>query len=345
MTKAYKTGDGATFQFFLSSGILTAGMLYNIALCFLLSDGCPRFEPLAMLGGAIWCVGNSFVVSIVKTIGLGMGLLIWGLSNMVMGWATGYFGLFGLSKASISNPTLNLVGVAVAVAAMGVFSQVKPSLDEGKAPKKAKGLGEDGEALLGEEEGGAVNAGGEGAAAGGAAAAADDADWTDSLTDGQKKLYGVAASLVSGVCYGLNFAPPQYVSQHLGNFPGAPTDLKDYVFAHFTGIWLTSLAYMLVYLVRKAAAGARPQIFVEAIAPAWLSGMIWSSAQISWFFANQYLSTVVAFPIIAIGPGMVGAAWGVFVFKEIQGKRNFYFLGAAFFAVAIAVSLIVVSTM
>lgn len=144
MTKAYKTGDGATFQFFLSCGILTAGMLYNIALCYVLPDGCPKFEPLAMLGGAIWCVGNSFVVSIVKTIGawdddddgsgvrdgggssggdggsgkvvprggrdgspvlplslahgarrppliagLGLGLLIWGLSNMVMVRAAG----------------------------------------------------------------------------------------------------------------------------------------------------------------------------------------------------------------------------------------------------------------
>lgn len=234
------------------------------------------------------------------------------------------------------------MGVCVAVAAMGVFSQVKPSADEKK--DKGKAFGEDGEALLAGAEGGAVNAleGGEGAAA--AAAPADDADWTDSLTDGQKKIYGVAASLVSGVCYGLNFAPPQYVQQHPQSFPGAPTDLKDYVFAHFTGIWLTSLAYMLVYLVRKSATGARPQVFVEAIAPAWLSGMIWSSAQISWFFANGDLSTVVAFPIIAIGPGLVGAAWGVFVFKEIEGRRNFVFLGVAFLTVAIAVSLIVVST-
>lgn len=36
------------------------------------------------------------VVPIVKMIGLSLGLLIWGATNLIMGWSSGTFGLFGL---------------------------------------------------------------------------------------------------------------------------------------------------------------------------------------------------------------------------------------------------------
>ena len=39
------------------------------------STSCPAFEPLAMLGGAIWATGNVMVVPIVKTLGLGLGMV------------------------------------------------------------------------------------------------------------------------------------------------------------------------------------------------------------------------------------------------------------------------------
>ena len=45
--------------------------------------------------------------------------------------------------------------------------------------------------------------------------------------------------------------------------------------------------------------------------------------------ANDALSLSVAFPIITSGPGVISAVWGVFVFREISGKRNFVVLGTA----------------
>jgi len=42
-----------------------------------LSDALSAFLLLAMLGGALWCLGNMTVVPIVKMIGLSMGLLVW----------------------------------------------------------------------------------------------------------------------------------------------------------------------------------------------------------------------------------------------------------------------------
>jgi drug/metabolite transporter (DMT)-like permease len=145
------------------------------------------------------------------------------------------------------------------------------------------------------------------------------------------------------VCYGHNFVPPQYVVDHPEDFPGAPTDLKDYVFPHFCGIFITSLAFLVIYVVRKTSSGKQPEIYPEATAPAVLSGLVWACAQISWFFANQYLQVVVAFPLISIGPGLIGALWGVFIFKEITGRRNLIFLSTAFAIVGVATALIVVS--
>ena len=52
--------------------------------------------------------------------------MLWGSTNMLMGWASGRFGLFGLTKQGLSNPDLNSVGVVVAVVALVVFMFVKP---------------------------------------------------------------------------------------------------------------------------------------------------------------------------------------------------------------------------
>jgi hypothetical protein len=46
--------------------------------------------------------------------------------------------------------------------------------------------------------------------------------------------------------------------------------------------------------------------------------------------ANILLTQVVAFPICSSGPGLVGAMWGIFVFGEIKGAKNFAVVAAAF---------------
>jgi hypothetical protein len=185
-------------------------------------DGCPKFEPLAMLGGVVWACGNVWVVPIVKTIGLSMGLLIWGMVNMLRGWASGRFGLFGLTPDAIGSPAINDAGVFFAVAALGVYVFLKPEMEE-----KGKGAGAEGDeehdaayaGLYKESElgyaahkplVGAVNDGDEGdaTAAGGEE---EETSWTDRLNPKQKFIFGVAASVVSGILYGVNFDPPSYV--------------------------------------------------------------------------------------------------------------------------------------
>lgn len=45
---------------------------------------------------------------------------------MLMGWASGSFGLFGLKKDDVQNPVLNYAGVVVALLALCVYLRVKP---------------------------------------------------------------------------------------------------------------------------------------------------------------------------------------------------------------------------
>lgn len=64
---------------------------------------------------------------------------------------------------------------------------------------------------------------------------------------------------------------------------------------------------------------------------------MWAIAQISFFYANANIGQSISFPLISVGPSLVGALWGVFLLREISGKRNLGLLAAAF-ALAIAAS-------
>jgi hypothetical protein len=91
-----------------------------------------QFEPIAMVGGMLWTIGNVTVVPIIGLIGLGLGnwivalsslfwsehlegMLLWGLSNMIVGWMVGVFGLFSwIGPQTVATPALNYAGLALA---------------------------------------------------------------------------------------------------------------------------------------------------------------------------------------------------------------------------------------
>jgi hypothetical protein len=58
LQKKYSTGDGMFFNWVFSLAILTVGMVVQMIECYKEADDgstkCPAFEPLAMVGGAIW---------------------------------------------------------------------------------------------------------------------------------------------------------------------------------------------------------------------------------------------------------------------------------------------------
>mmetsp|Transcript_58716 Transcript_58716/g.137486 ORF Transcript_58716/g.137486 Transcript_58716/m.137486 type:complete len:339 (+) Transcript_58716:42-1058(+) len=296
----YDAGDGMLFQLVLCIGVWFTGL---IVMC--LRDA-PEFYPMAMIGGAIWCSGNCLTVYIIKQIGLGPGLVTWGTAALIIGWVTGFFGLFGLpsERHCLSQPWLNVVGLLLAVCALALSTFIrktvpeKPLLPEGGAVPPT----------ISEEVSPVFNS-------------------QHSARSGRVK--GVLASLVAGTCYGLNFLPSTWIQKHVA---GASQDGLDYVFNQFCGILAASVVYFLAYC---AWMGNRPQINPQIMLPGFISGVMWAIAQSCWFVANVALGYSAAFPIILIGPGFIGSLWSVFLFKDIRGARN-HMLLAGYFAFAAA---------
>ena len=343
-----------------------------------------------MIGGFLWCTGNMLSVPVIKLIGLSLGLLIWGTTNMLMGWSSGTFGLFGLNSHTPDNVALNYCGVCVAVCALALYTQIRatnpkdddgdddvqvkadddktvslldnttptpdaeddvekpkirsmsgdPELDRmfshyasndhaslssatprllGIDPymKKSKSHGNKLYQLAQEESGSKAEE----------SNLMDGVDqdgntFIDRLPKRQKRVLGVCMAAVAGILFGTNFDPPQYLVDHgLG-----PTNMLDYVWSHFCGIFLTSTFYFLVYCYFKK----EPIVNKELILPGFLSGVMWAIADTCWFYANSKLSMQVAFPIITSGPGFVAAMWGMLVFGENSGHRNHIIIAIAF---------------
>jgi len=130
--KKVEVRDGMFFSLCLSAGALVVGLIHWAAASFY------RFEPFAMLGGAIWATGNVCVPFIIRRCGLGVGQLTWSATNMLTGWAIGTFGLLGKTRDAVAFPALNCLGVALAVLSLGLFSLLQ-SYDKACSGEKPSG--------------------------------------------------------------------------------------------------------------------------------------------------------------------------------------------------------------
>lgn len=124
--KHVKVGDGVFFQFIMCVAIWVT----SLPVLFYMAQDFPATSTefgIAMMGGFLWCTGNMLCSFIIQLIGIGMGLLVWGSLNMLMGWASGCFGLFGLAAEPIAIPAWNYAGVSLALVGLALFLQVKPT--------------------------------------------------------------------------------------------------------------------------------------------------------------------------------------------------------------------------
>uniref|UniRef100_A0A8C5TSA1 Transmembrane protein 144 n=1 Tax=Malurus cyaneus samueli TaxID=2593467 RepID=A0A8C5TSA1_9PASS len=290
--KKFDTGDGMFFQWILCASIWIVSLVVNLI------QNCPRFWPLAMVGGFVWATGNVTVVPIVKTIGLALGLLIWASFNLLTGWASSRFGWFGIDPEEVSRPILNYIGAGLSLTSAVIFLFIKTEVQTSSASLESTPL------------------------------------LRESVSTLQLLFYSsesCSLAVVAGILYGSSFVPVLYIKDHGRRngtiYTGASQFDLDYVFAHFSGIFLTSTIYFLIYCAVKKN---KPNVYPQAILPGFVSGVLWAIANCCWFLANHYLSAVVSFPIITAGPGLVAAMWGVLVFKEIKGLKNYVLLSVSF---------------
>ncbi|XP_009323499.1 PREDICTED: transmembrane protein 144 isoform X2 [Pygoscelis adeliae] len=263
--KKFDTGDGMFFQWILCASIWIVSLVVNLI------QNCPRFWPLAMVGGFVWATGNVTVVPIVKTVGLALGLLIWASFNLLTGWASSRFGWFGIDPEEVSRPILNYIGAGLSLLSAVIFLFIKTEVQSSSASLESTPLLRESSINVSEDT--------------------SDDSWVNRLSPAKKRLIGCSLAVVAGILYGSSFVPVLYIKDH----------------------------------------GRRNEtIYTGASQFGFVSGVLWAIANCCWFIANHYLSAVVSFPIITAGPGLVAAMWGVLVFKEIKGLKNYVLLSVAF---------------
>nr|CDS27226.2 transmembrane protein 144 [Hymenolepis microstoma] len=300
--KKFNMGDGMFFQWMMCNAILLVGIIVNCAV------GCPKFYPLAMFGGALWAVGNSLSVTIIKAIGVGLGIIIWSMSNLLFGFATSRFGWFGIAQKIPKKPIMNYIGVAIALGSVIIFATIKPNQPESK-----ESADRDAEAdevvrtdrnttktlLMDERE----NSGRCGRIC----------KPVSSMPLAQRRIIGVLLAVIAGSLYGNTFVPTQFIQTR---YEGASMEGLHYVFGNFVGIWMASTAIFIIYALCKRN---RPWIpSSNAIIPALISGVLWGTAQSAWFVANAALGEPVTFPIITTCPALIATLCGTIFFREIR---------------------------
>jgi glucose uptake protein GlcU len=306
-TKNYPTGDGVSFVWVFSSGVLVVG------ISTVLISGKAIFVYTGLLGGSLWASGNMCVVPIVKTIGLGLGLLLWGSSNLLTGFFVGKFGIFGVEKKAVDHEAMNWIAIVIIVAAMGIFFFIKPNLDK----KKYEKIGETNGDLNGDEE---------------------EESFFDRIPVAYKKMVGIILAVVSGMLYGVNMVPMTLWVDEETNKGHTPGTL-DFVLSHFIGIYLYSTAVFIVYCIVNRP----PKIYPAAILPSVISGAMWGVAQCGLMTATQLAGYSVGFPMGAAGPLIVSSLWSVFYFREIRGAKNLVLLGGSITLLMIGILLLALS--
>ncbi|XP_018534939.1 transmembrane protein 144b isoform X2 [Lates calcarifer] len=187
--KRIETGDGMFFQWVNCAAIWVVSMIGDLML------QSPKFHPFAMLGGVIWATGNITVVPIIKAIGLGLGILIWGSSSLLMGWASSRFGWFGIAAQEVSRPILNYCGAGLCLLSGLIFFFVKADVELHPNSESIP--------LLIDRR---TNSGSYGPSS--------SEFWIDVIGPKTRRFIGCLLAVVSGLLYGSSFAPILYIKSH-----------------------------------------------------------------------------------------------------------------------------------
>uniref|UniRef100_A0A3B4CTU2 Transmembrane protein 144b n=1 Tax=Pygocentrus nattereri TaxID=42514 RepID=A0A3B4CTU2_PYGNA len=242
--KKVNTGDGMFFQWISCAAIWVVGLVGDTLF------RSSKAHPAAMLGGVIWATGNITSVPVVKCIGLGLGLLLWGASGLLIGWASSRFGLFGLDPEEVSKPVLNYCGAGLCLLSAVIFFFVKSDVQNPTSLEATPILIE--ERSLSDIP-------------------LPSDSWVDTISPKTKRPLGCIIAVLSGFLSGSAFVPMLYIKHHATSnssmFAGSSQNDLDYCFAQSSGIFIASTVYFTMYC---AVMKNRPRIYPRAILPgAW----------------------------------------------------------------------------
>ncbi|CAO4375465.1 unnamed protein product [Caenorhabditis nigoni] len=243
-------------------------------------------HPIGMLSGMFYSIGNSLTVFIMDGIGLAIGYLLWNTVTCVVGWAVTRFGLFANPHQYPKSDWLNILGVVTVCVGGAIYAPIK------HVPSKVRpapwSLEED------------YN---------------KDSLVTKEVSMG-KRILCLFLTIFVGFLYGNFLTPINYI---IANEPGAAQDVRAYILSYCLGSFVTSTVIFFIYACVKKNT---PLVNAELSMPSIVSGILYGIAVTTFFMANQHLDQVIAYPILSKAPGIIVSLWAIFLFKEIQGKKD-----------------------
>ncbi|XP_031433203.1 transmembrane protein 144-like [Clupea harengus] len=330
--KRTETGDGLFFQWVFCSAM----WLESLPVHFI--QGSPQTWLLSIVAGCLFGIGNLTTIAIIRTIGLGLGFLIWSTFCLLMGWASGRFGWFGLVPQDVASPVLNYIGTALATVSVLIvfFMKTEGSTEDEQA--------EDIEPLFQNETDKSHDNKLDSLVDECILVKSKEEPWEDKLSPLQRKIMGCSLATFAGVLYGCCYTPIIYVKnsaeRNNTQFSGASQYDLDYIFPFMTGAFATTTVAFYVYC---AVMKNRPHLPSKCVLPAFVSGSLQFGSQVAWFLSCYYLGSVITYAIGTAGPALVSLAWSVFCFREIKGIKNFVLLGVVLVTVLTGITLITVS--
>jgi len=288
----------------------------------------PQFFPLVLIGGILWTTGNILCLLVIRINGLGMSMLLWCTTNMLIGWASGHFGWFGLIPENVEKTSLNYIGVTIACLSGIVFLAIRSVKQEVTIEDI-----EERQPIL--QTPPVVTTTNNDASIETVTIAVPPP------TNLSLRIVGCVLAIIAGVLFGFIFIPSTYIQDHpYDTYKTATKNGLHYVYAMYSGIFFSSMFYYIVYLAYKRH---RSYLHVPSILPGIISGIMWGIAQAGFLVANSVLSETISFPLVTIGPSTIAILWSIFYFKDISGRRNYLIIIGGTLLRIISAILIVLS--
>ncbi|KJH43778.1 hypothetical protein DICVIV_10207 [Dictyocaulus viviparus] len=301
----FEAGDGLYFQWISCVGHLLVGIIGLVILNW------PPVHPAGMLGGVFFACGNALTITIMDGIGMAVGSLLWNTVTCITGWAVARYGLFGCDQKIPHNNIMNIIGIIVVCAGGCFFATLKHH------PMKVRPVPW--------EESSERN---------------DSMQKTEpELVSTTKRIIATVLTIPTGALYGNMTTPMCHLVGKIG-FDQEIQTYSTFFFSFALGAFtMSSIIFMVYSLYRRN----RPFINPELTAPSLLSGLMYGAATSLFFYTNQHLDPIVAYPILAKAPGIVCSIWAVLLFKEIKGRRDILHLMAGICVTLVGIILITVS--
>ncbi|EQC38789.1 hypothetical protein SDRG_03748 [Saprolegnia diclina VS20] len=346
--KQYPTYDGMVFQWYMCSGILAVGLMWGLISnewSYIAEKGMFMF-PGGLLGGCLFAIANLLIPTVVNTLGLGVGFMLWNGANITMGYVVSRYGLFGVDPTIPTYPRISELGILFMIGSILVYGKIQPTLSSSASVQLENQSSTEAKPLIDKSS-----------PASSTSSALDldvpalrreslaqslmhpelpnygpftiPNERVEVVEDGsdekKRRVVGIALALFVGCLLG-NCLTPYVLWQQACNQAGKDCDPLNFLFSQCMGIYITStIAFLLYSTVHRIRKRRMPR---SALRPAYVSGLLWATGLAGQLLSAGNLGFDLVYPLTAIGPAMVSMLWSAVYFKEIEGRRNMCILAA-----------------